>query len=123
MTDEQNASLDHKKLLWEFTTDGIEEMVNYMLALPGVRDVKMEDGTTSFVMALSRQDSRLVEIILTSEIPSEIDSVELAQRALRELNKQLNKQSDENFRLLKLKAALANGLKWHLIEEEEISKL
>lgn len=97
------------------------EMVNYMLAQPGIRDVKMEDGTTAFVMALSRQDSRLVEVLLTSEIPSDIDSVHLAQRALTELKK----QQDKKYRLLNLKEALANGLKSHhedAPQEEKRSK-
>ena len=112
-----STSSDHKKLLWEYATEGNKEMVNYMLVLPEIRDFKMEDGTTAFVMALSRQDSRLVEVLLTSKIQSEIDSVLLAQRALTELNK--HEQSDKKYRILKLKEALSNGLKLHHLEDPQ----
>ena len=76
--------------------------------------------STTGVVALSRQDSRLVEVLLTSKIPSEIDSVLLAQRALTELNK--HEQSDKKYRITsrcQLKEALSNGLKLHHLEDPQ----
>ena len=80
-------------------------MARYLLSLPGICDPKMEDGTNAFVMSLSRKDVELIEVLLSSEIQSDIDTKELAKRAVMELNKNAD---DSN---TKVKDVLTNVLK------------
>ena len=95
----------HRKLLSEFTTAGNVQMVRYMLGLPGICDPKMDDGTTAFVMSLSRKDVELIEVLLTSEILSDTDQKELGKRAVFELDRNADKRNT------KVKRALTNALK------------
>ena len=89
-------------------------MVRYMLGLPGICDPKMDDGTTAFVMSLCRKDAELIEVLLTSEILSDIDQKELGKRAVFELNR----NADE--RNTKVKKALTNALKrLHVLTEHQ----
>ena len=82
-------------------------MVKYLLSLPEIKDVKMDDGTTAFSMALGRGDLEMINIFLNSEHQSDIDPIELSKRAVMELNKDPeNKRSD-------LRNELANELKYH----------
>ena len=36
-----------------------------MLSLPGIRDTEMQDGTTGFAMALARDNTKLVKLLLS----------------------------------------------------------
>lgn len=63
-------------------------MVEYLIALEGMRDSIMEDGTTAFVMALARRDEALVKHLLASNIPSDINPRELSSRAIIELSRE-----------------------------------
>ena len=76
----------HKKLLSEYTNAGNAKMVRYLLSVPGMCDPQMEDGTNAFVMSLSRRDVELIEVLLSSEIPSDIDAKQLGRRAFLEYN-------------------------------------
>ena len=80
-------------------------MVRYMLSLPGICDLKMEDGTTAFVMSLSRKDVELIEILLSSEIKSELNPKELGKRAVLEMH---NRRDEKN---ANVKEVLSNTLK------------
>ena len=42
-------------------------MVKYLLSLPEIKDVKMDDGTTAFSMALGRGDLEMIDVFLHSE--------------------------------------------------------
>ena len=96
----------HRKLLSEYTIVGNAQMVRYLLSLPGICDPKMEDGTTAFVMSLSRKDVELIEVLLRSEIKSEVDPKELARRAVFEMNRVPNEENAE------VKEVLTNTLKY-----------
>ena len=61
-------------------------MVEYLTTLEDMRDSIMDDGTTAFAMALARRDEALVKILLSSDLPSDIDPKELARRAIMELS-------------------------------------
>ena len=82
-------------------------MVKYLLSLPEIRDVKMDDGTTAFSMALGRGDLQMIRVFLNSEHLSDIDPIELAKRAVIELDR-----DPENKRSY-LRNELVNGLKHH----------
>ena len=82
-------------MLSEFTTAGNAQMVRYMLGLSGICDPKMDDGTTAFVMSLCRRDVELIEVLLTSEIQSDIDQKELGKRAVFELNRNADRRNIE----------------------------
>ena len=88
-------------------------MVRYLLSLPGICDPKMEDGTNAFVMSLSRRDVELIKVLLSSEIPNDIDPKELGRRAVLELNK----SSDVGN--VKVKEVLSNTLKQLKVSIEE----
>ena len=77
----------HRKLLYEYTNAGNIQMVRYLLSLPGICDVKMEDGTTAFVMSLARKDVELMKLLLNSAIKSELEPRDLVQRAVMALNR------------------------------------
>ena len=55
----------HNKLLWQYCFEGNLTMVKYMLTLPGIMDVEMEDGTTAFVMALAGENLELGSKVVT----------------------------------------------------------
>ena len=78
----------HLRLLWTFCCDGNQDMLNYMLSLPGIRDPKMEDGTNSFAMALAQRSRSLVRSMLSSSLPSRADQEALARAAILELDKE-----------------------------------
>lgn len=40
-------------------------MAEYMLSLSGIQDPEMPDGTTGFAMALARNNTKLVELLLS----------------------------------------------------------
>ena len=65
----------------------------------------MEDGTTAFVMSLSNGDVELIEILLLSEIESDIDPKKLGKRAVLEMNKNTDGKN------AKVKEVLSNTLK------------
>ena len=48
----------HKKLQWLFCCDKNKNMVEYILAQPGVVDPVMKDGTSGFLMASARQEKK-----------------------------------------------------------------
>ena len=80
-------------------------MVKYLLSLPEIKDVKMDDGTTAFSMALGRSDLEMIKVFFKSEHQSDIDPIELAKRAVMELDRDTeNDRSD-------LRNELVNGLK------------
>ena len=62
-------------------------MVRYMLSLPRIRDVKMDDGTTAFSMALGRKDLEMIGVFLEIRHQSDIDPIELAKRTLLEMDR------------------------------------
>ena len=78
---------DHRKLLWEFCNDKKHSMVRYLLSIPGIRDVKMDDGTTAFSMALGRKDFEMIRIFLDTKHASDIDPIALAERTFHELGR------------------------------------
>ena len=88
-------------------------MVRYLLSLPGMCDPKMEDGTTAFVMSLSRKDVELIEVLLRAEIESDIDPKELARRAVLEMNRIPNEEN------AKVKEVLTNTLKYLKVSMDE----
>ena len=88
-------------------------MVGYLLSLPGMCDPKMKDGTNAFVMSLSRRDVNLIEMILSSEIPSDIDPKELGKRAFLELNRNADEKNAD------VKEVLSNTLKQLKVSIEE----
>ena len=59
--------IDHKRLLWDLGNEEKLPMVKYLLSLPEIRDVKMDDGTTAFSMALGRGDLEMIDVFLHSE--------------------------------------------------------
>ena len=82
-------------------------MVKYLLSLAGIQDTKMDDGTTAFSMALGRGDLEMIKVFMDSEHQSEINPIELAKRAVMELDRDPeNKRSN-------LRCELVNGLKHH----------
>ena len=103
----------HKKLLSEYTNAGNLEMVRYLLSVPGMCDPKMEDGTNAFVMALSRRDIELIEVLISSEIPSDIDPKWLGKRAVLEMNRSADVKN------AKVKEVLSNTLKQLKVSLEE----
>ena len=88
-------------------------MVRYLLSVTGMCDPKMEDGTNAFVMSLSRRDAELIEMILSSEIQSEIDPKKLGKRAVLEMNRSADVKN------AKVKEALSNTLKQLKVSMEE----
>ena len=104
---------DHRKLLSEYTNAGNAQMVMYLLSLPGMCDPKMEDGTNAFVMSLSRRDVELIEMLLSSEIESDIDTKELGKRAVLEINRSTDVKNAN------VKEALSNTLKQLKVSMEE----
>ena len=84
-------------------------MVKYLLSLPGIKDIKMDDGTTAFSMALGRKDLEMIKVFLNTEHQSDIDPIELAKRAVMELDRDTeNERSD-------LRNELVNGLNHHKV--------
>ena len=84
-------------------------MVKYLLSLPGIKDIKMDDGTTAFSMALGRKDLEMIRVFLNKEHQSDIDPIELAKRAVMELDRDTeNERSD-------LRNELVNGLNHHKV--------
>ena len=82
-------------------------MVEYLLSLPGIQDVTMEDGTTAFAMALGRRDLEMIKAFMNSSQLCDTDHIKLAKRALLELDRETeNKWMD-------LRNELANGLNHH----------
>ena len=81
--------------------------------MPGICDLKMEDGTTAFVMSLSRKDVELIEILLSSEIKSELDPKELGKRAVLEM---YNSKDERNANVIEV---LSNTLKHLQVSMEE----
>ena len=82
-------------------------MVEYLLSLPRIQDVTMEDGTTAFAMALGRRDLEMIKAFMNSSQLCDIDHIKLAKRALIELDRETeNKWMD-------LRNELANGLNHH----------
>ena len=82
-------------------------MVEYLLSLPGIQDVTMEDGTTAFAMALGRRDLEMIKAFMNSSQLCDTDHIKLAKRALLELDRETeNKWMD-------LRNELVNGLIRH----------
>ena len=50
-------------------------MVEYLLSLPGIQDVTMEDGTTAFAMALGRRDLQMIKAFMNSNQLSGFDHI------------------------------------------------
>ena len=65
-------------------------MVRYLLSLPGIRDVTMDDGTTAFSMALGRKDLDMMKIFLGTNHSSDIDPIALAKRTYLELDRDID---------------------------------
>ena len=65
-------------------------MVRYLLSIPGIRDVKTDDGTTAFAMALGRKDLEMIRIFLNTKYASDIDPISLAKRTLLELDRDMD---------------------------------
>ena len=84
---DQNDNL-HKKLLWQFCSEGNLTMVKYMLTLPGIMDEKLADGTTAFVMALAGENIELIRILLYSPHKNDIDPEMLIVNAIKDLDKE-----------------------------------
>ena len=77
-------------------------MVEYLLSLPGIQDVKMEDGTTAFAMALGRRDLEMIKAFMNSSQLCDISHIKLAKRALVELDRETeNKRMDLRNELVK----------------------
>ena len=92
-------------------------MVRYLLSLPGIKDVQMDDGTTAFSMALGRGDLQMIRVFLKSEHQSDIDPIELAKRAVIELDR------DPEHKRSYLRNELVNGLKHHDVSLSHSSAL
>ena len=80
----------HGKLLWEYCYEGNVTMVRYMLSLPGIKDVVIEDGTTGFVMALATQNTELIGMLMASDHQNDIDPTMLIVNAIQELDRSCN---------------------------------
>ena len=63
-------------------------MVEYLIKLPGIHDPEMDDGTTGFAMALARNDTELIKILMESDHPSDINPIQLSRYAIKELERE-----------------------------------
>ena len=95
---------DHKRLLWEYCTEGNVKMAEFLLDIPGIYDAEMDDGTTAFAIALGRGDCELIRLFMGSCVPSNIDPISLTKRAIIELDRYANKKYSA------LREELRNGL-------------
>ena len=73
-------------------------MIDYMLPLPGIRDMKMEDGTSAFTMALAGHNIEAMHMLLASRHQCDIDPVQLLLKAVTELDSQSDDPSASRFR-------------------------
>ena len=62
-------------------------MVEYLQTVRNIQDPIVEDGTTGFAMALATQNLQLIRILMSSRHPCDIESRDLAKRALTELDR------------------------------------
>ena len=88
-----------------FVTEGAVELVVYMLSLPGIRDIKMEDGTTAFSMALGKRHLKLIKAFLCTVPLSENDPIAMSKRAILDMDR-LPEKNDPD-----LRAVLLDGLR------------
>ena len=79
-------------------------MAEYMLQMPGIQDLTIDDGTTAFSMALARRDFKLIGLFLASKITSNIDQKIMTEEALKEMGRHSVKCMRE------LKVELVKGL-------------
>ena len=82
-------------------------MVEYLLSLPGIQDVTMEDGTTAFAMALGRRDLEMIKAFMNSSQLCDTNHINLAKRALIELDRETESK------WMDLRNELVNGLNHH----------
>ena len=73
-------------------------MIDYMLPLPGIRDMKMEDGTSAFTMALAGHNIEAMQMLLALRHQSDIDPVQLLLKAVMELDTHSDDPSGSKFR-------------------------
>ena len=89
-------------------------MVEYLTGLKEINDPLTEDGTTAFAMALARKDLELIRLFLHAKIPSDIDPIKMATRAILEIDKH-----ETDNRYADLGKVLCEGLKKYNVTVEK----
>ena len=87
-------------------------MVDYMLSLPGIRDIKMDDCTTAFAMALGKRNIPMIRSFLFTEHLSDNDPIAMSKRAILDMNVIPEKNDPE------LRKVLEEGLRHHNVPME-----
>ena len=87
-------------------------MVDYMLSLPGIHDIEMEDCTTAFSMALGKRNLHTIKSFLSTEHLSDNDPVAMAKRAILDMDAVPGKNDPE------LRKVLEEGLRRHNVPME-----
>ena len=80
-------------------------MVLYMLRLPGIRDIRIEDSTTAFSMALGKRHLKLIKAFLYAVPLSENDPIAMSKRAILDMDRLPEKNNPD------LRAVLLDGLR------------
>ena len=78
-----------------------------MLSLPGIRDIKMEDNTTAFSMALGKRNLPMIKSFLFTDHLSDNDPVAMSKRAILDMDAIPEKNDPD------LRKVLEEGLRHH----------
>ena len=87
-------------------------MVDYMLSLPGIRDIEMKDRTTAFSMSLGKRNLQMIKSFLFTDHLSDNDPIAMSKRAILDMDAIPEKNDPE------LKRVLLDGLLHHNVSIE-----